>query len=131
VTALDTNVLVRYLVQDDEEQASKASAVIEALTPDNPAFIACIVLCEIHWVLKGAYKVRKEESVSILKRILSVAAFDIEHLAACLSAVRRYEQGKADFSDYVIQEIAARKGYSVTVTFDQRAAQEDGFRLLS
>jgi len=80
--ALDTNVLVRYIVQDDKEQAHKASALIERLSSDNQAFISCIVLCEVNWVLRSAYKISKQESAAVLKRILSVSVFDVEGTVA-------------------------------------------------
>jgi predicted nucleic-acid-binding protein len=73
--ALDTNVLVRYIVQDDREQAHQASALIEALSSDKKAFISCIVLCEVNWVLRTAYKTPKEQCVVVLKHILYLCQF--------------------------------------------------------
>jgi predicted nucleic-acid-binding protein len=125
--ALDTSVLVRYIVQDDKEQAHKASALIERLSSDHQAFISCIVLCEVNWVLKSAYKIPKQECVAVLRRILSVSAFDIERLACCMKALRRYEKEHADFSDYLIYEIAKDEGYDSVITFDRTAQNSDGF----
>lgn len=125
--ALDTNVLVRYIVQDDKEQAHKASALIELLSSDNQAFISCIVLCEVNWVLRSAYKISKQECAAVLKRILSVSVFDVERLACCMKALRRYEKENADFSDYLIYEIAKDEGYDSVVTFDRNAQKSDGF----
>lgn len=126
--ALDTNVLVRYIVQDDKHQAQQAAYAIERLTPDDPAFISCIVLCEVHWVLKTAYKIAKEERLTALKKVLSVAAFDIERLECCTKALKQYEKGQADFSDYLIQEIAREEGYDIVLTFDVKAQQDSGFQ---
>jgi predicted nucleic-acid-binding protein len=128
--ALDTNVIVRYIVQDDKEQARKASAVIEALSSERQAFISCIVLCEVNWVLKTAYNTSKEECVTVLKRILSVSAFDVERMVCCMKALRRYEKESADFSDYLIYEIAKEEGYEAVVTFDRNAQKSDGFQTL-
>ena len=126
--ALDTNVLVRYIVQDDKTQARQASKVIEGLTPDRPAFISCIVLCEINWVLRTAYKIAKSECVETIKNILSVAVFDIERLEPCLAALRQYEAGQADFSDYLIQNIAKQEGYDTVLTFDKKALKYTQFQ---
>ncbi len=126
--ALDTNILVRYIVQDDEEQAQKATHAIECLTSNDPAFISCVVLCEVHWVLKTAYKIAKEGRLAALKKILSVAAFDIERLECCIKALKHYEKGQADFSDYLIQEIARQEGYDVVLTFDAKAQHDSGFQ---
>ena len=126
--ALDTNVLVRYIAQDDKEQAKKATKVIESLTPEEPAFISGIVLCELNWVLKSFYKMPKKDRLATLQDILSVSVFDIEGLAESLRALKLYETGKADFSDYLIQQIAQQKGYDTVVTFDKNAQKGKGFK---
>jgi len=128
MVALDTNVLVRYIVQDNKEQAQKAACVIERLTSEDRAFISCIVLCEINWVLRTTYKISKEECLKTLKKIISVASFDIERIECCTRALKRYENGQADFSDYLIQEIARHEGYEVVLTFDARAQKDSGFQ---
>ncbi|ELR98761.1 PIN domain-containing protein [Gloeocapsa sp. PCC 73106] len=129
--ALDTNVLIRYIIQDDPEQAQKASEAIEQLTAQKQGFISCIVLCELNWVLKTAYKISKNDRVATLQRIFSVPAFDIEQLDCCVKALRRYEKGQADFSDYLIQQIAEQHGYKNLLTFDQKAFRETGFQSAS
>ena len=125
--ALDTNILVRYIVQDHKVQAEKATQVIEKLTASTPAFISCIVLCELNWVLKTAYKTPKEKRLKTLQGLLSVAVFDIERLDACLKALRQYKAGQADFSDYLIQQIVLHKGYDTVLTFDKKALKTSGF----
>lgn len=126
--ALDTNVLARYIVQDDKAQAQKAAKVIEALQPDAPAFISCIVLCELNWVLQSGYKVSKEERISALQGILTASVFVIERLEVCLKSLRLYEAGQGDYSDYLIQQIAKQEGYGTVLTFDKNAQKSDGFQ---
>lgn len=126
-TALDTNVLVRYIMQDDKAQAKKASKIIEDLTSDKPAFISSIVLCELNWVLKSFYKMPKKDRLETLQDILSVAVFDVQDLESCIRALKSYEQGKADFSDYLIQDIARIHGYETLMTFDKNAQKSKGF----
>jgi predicted nucleic-acid-binding protein len=126
--ALDTNVLVRYIVQDDPAQAKKATKIIEDLTVASPAFISCIVLCEINWVLQTAYKIPKKNRFEALQGILSVAVFDVERLGSCLKALKLYEGGSADFSDYLIQQIAGQAGYDTVLSFDKKALKHAGFK---
>ena len=126
--ALDTNVIIRYLVQDDKKQAQKASDFIENLNDDNLGFISCIVLCEINWVLKTAYKVPKKQCIEVLNNIVSIANFEIENLDCCLAALRHYKSGQADFSDYLIQSISQLKGCNSVITFDKKALKGEGFK---
>lgn len=126
--ALDTNVLVRYVVQDDKAQANLATKAVESLTPDAPAFIPCIVLCEFNWVLQSAYGISKKDRIAALQKILSVAVFSIEQLDACLQAVRLYETGPADFSDYLIRQISKKEGCEVVLTFDKNALKSESFK---
>jgi len=126
--AIDTNVLIRYIVEDNPEQTQKATEAIEQLTSEKQGFICCIVLCELNWVLKTAYKISKSERVATLQKILSVPVFEIEELDCCLKALRTYEKGSADFSDYLIQQIGEKHGYESLLTFDQKASRETGFQ---
>ena len=68
--ALDTNVLVRYLVQDDPIQSPKATEILDSLSESNRAFISCIVLCETFWVLKTSYRLSKKELLPLFGNIL-------------------------------------------------------------
>lgn len=125
---LDINVLVCYIVQDDKKQPQKAANAIEQLTSSERAFISCIVLCEVNWVLKTTYKIPRSERLANLKRVISVAKFEIERIECCTRALKRYEKGQADFSDYLIQEIAKLEGYNIVLTFDAKAQKDSGFQ---
>ncbi|GAB4305226.1 MAG: type II toxin-antitoxin system VapC family toxin [Oscillatoriaceae cyanobacterium] len=125
---LDTNILVRYLTQDDEQQWQQATAVIKQ---HQPCLITNIVLCELVWVLKGAnYGFRKDEIIHTLEAMLHSAAFEFESRSTVVQALQRYKQGKADFSDYLIGAIASQAGCTETVSFDGKLKQEKGFRCL-
>ncbi|MFM7631481.1 MAG: PIN domain-containing protein [Alphaproteobacteria bacterium] len=128
--ALDTNVLVRYLIQDDPEQSLKATQLLDTLSASNKAFIYCIVLCETFWVLKTSYQLPKASLVTVFNGILSVPVLDIEYPERCLMALHNYQMGRADFPDYLIKSIANHYGYHRILTFDKTAAQNDGFALL-
>lgn len=122
--ALDTNVLVRYLVQDDEEQAAIASELIEQqCRVDSPGYLSVVVLCELVWVLRGAYRYEKQLVVSVLEQLLVTAEFEVEHEEVVRSAVTEFKVGKADFSDYVIMCISREAGCKQMFSFDQKLAK--------
>ena len=129
---LDTNVLIRYIVQDDEQQAQLATDVIEnQCTTENPAFINEITLCEIVWVLKRAYRYDKTVILTILKQLLSVDEIYISSHPAAWAAYYDYEAGNADFSDYFIAQINKQMGCPFTFSFDKKACQNENFKLLT
>lgn len=129
---LDTNVLIRYIVQDDELQARLAGDLIEnQCSTENPAFINEITLCEIVWVLKRAYRYDKVVILTILKQLLSISEICISSHTAAWAAYSDYETGNADFSDYFIARINKKAGCPFTFTFDKKACQNGNFKLLS
>lgn len=123
---LDTNILVRYLTRDDEQQWQQAATVIQQ---NQPCFVTNIVLCELVWVLGGTtYGFRKDEIVSVLEAMLHSAAFEFEERSTADQALQRYKQGKADFSDYLIGAVSRQAGCTVTVSFDGKLKGERGFQ---
>lgn len=128
---LDTNVLVRYLVQDDPEQWKSAADYIKrAKTNSETCFINSIVLCELVWVLGTSYKLSRDEIIGILEKILRTNIFDFEDKNAAWWAVRQMKQGKADFSDYLIGRLNQTAGCTETASFNSKLRGAEGFRLL-
>ena len=127
---IDTNVLVRYLVQDDPEQSALASRLIDGLTVERPGFIALLTLAELVWVLRRAYGYRHELGRQTLAAILTTMEFQIEDRALALAALRDYENGGADYADCLIAQGALRAGCEAVYTFDRKATRHSGFRLL-
>ena len=128
---LDTNVLVRYLTQDDAAQARKADALINgAVARRERCVIGPIVLCELVWVLRDAYGTPKDDLVGALDRILATQQFEILDKDRVLEALEVYRTGRADFADYVIGAAHRHAGCSETATFDRRLRGAKGFRLL-
>lgn len=129
---LDTNVLVRHLVQDDPVQSRLASQFITAeCSREKPGFINRIVLCETVWVLESAYGYAREQIAAALERVARTSQFRIEDLPAVWSALRLYRAGKADLADCLLGETNRAEGCAETVTLDKKAARLSGFRLLS
>jgi predicted nucleic-acid-binding protein len=132
VIALDTNVLVRYITQDDADQAAAAPHIIEGrCTPGNPGWIALVVMCELVWVLTRAYRYEKAAIADLLDAILSAADLRVEHEDIAGAALQAWRTGGADFADCVIVE-SARAGEALPlVTFDRRLAEHTGAVLVS
>ncbi len=130
MTGIDTNVLVRYIVQDDPDQARKATRFItNECSSEDPGLINRIVLCELVWVLETAYGYPRENVAFVLEKILRTAQLKIEdHQEAWLS-FRDYQEG-GDFADAFIAAINRRLGCERTVTFDRTAARRPGFASL-
>lgn len=118
---LDTNVLVRFLVGDDVDQAKRAEEFIEQAANRGPLFINQIVLCELIWVLSYAYDYSKATLVDLLEKMLSTKQFEIEEREVVWSALALYKKTKADFSDCLLGTKNHQLGCTYTATFDQKA----------
>ena len=128
---LDTNVILRYIMQDDPVQARQATALIESLTADEPGFIPLIVLVEMVWVLFSAYRLNRHQVAQVLEQLAQLKEIRLDSTDLVLKALRIFKAGSADFSDCLIERIAANQGCQKTVTFDIAAAKSAGMVLLS
>ncbi|MFZ1029161.1 MAG: type II toxin-antitoxin system VapC family toxin [Limnoraphis robusta] len=121
---LDTNVIVRFLVRDDEQQWKIANQYInEALQANEPCLINNIVLCEVVWVLRSRYKLSREKLINTLETILKANLFIFENREAVEWAIAQMKLGNADFSDYLITRINQTYGCSETASFDAKLGQ--------
>ena len=127
---VDTNVLVRYITQDDDEQAAIATRWMESCNVETPGWISAIVLCEIVWVLSRAYHYDKATVQSVLQRIFLACELAVEQQEQAWSALRDYAEGNADFSDYLIAHLNRSAGCEYTVSFDKRISNHRLVRLL-
>ena len=128
VIGVDTNVLVRYLTKDDEQQGKKVTELLES---GEQCFIGNIVLCELVWVLRGKpYQFSREEISSTVEALLQCSVFELENRSLVYQALHRFKQGRADFSDYIIGAIAQQSGCRITTTLDQKLIGEKGFDVL-
>jgi len=126
MTGLDTNVLVRYLTQDDLAQARKANALIDgAVGKGEGLHLDVIVLCELVWVLRGAYDFAKETVGEAVEKILDAAQFSVDDRDLLREALEAYRAGQGDFAEYVLGLRNRKAGCSATVTLD-RALKKNG-----
>lgn len=125
---LDTNILVRYITQDDPAQSKIANLLLEKYADKTHSiFINNIVLCEIAWVLERGYKYSKSQIVKILRQMFFTKEFVFEEASVFLCALENYEANNLDFSDALILCINNKRGCKATYTFDRNAASVTGF----
>lgn len=130
--ALDTNVVVRYIVQDDTRQSAAATRLMEkSLAADNPGFISLVTLCEIVWVLEACYAADRERIHQVVEGLLGTKQLQVESAELVWKALRAWQGSPADFSDAVIGQSALAHGATRIVTFDKAAARLPSFELLT
>ena len=127
---LDTNVLVRFLVQDDPQQGALATRLMDELTAQAPGFVGREVLVELVWVLERAYGYGRAEVASALEGLLVAPEIRLEEHDDVGAALHRHRAGGAGFADLLIAAAARRAGASRVVTFDRRAARIEGVERL-
>lgn len=129
--ALDTNVLVRFLVDDDVDQTKIAGTLIDRLTDAAPGFIGREVLVELVWVLERAYGYERADIAAAFDGLLSATELLIEDADDIGLALELYRNDGFGFADLMIVAAARRAGAVELVTFDRKAARLPGVRLLS
>lgn len=127
---LDTNVLVRYVLQDDPRQSPRASRLVESLSADEPGFVPVVALVELAWVLGAGYKLPRGQLAAVLETLLRSKELVIDRADLVMQALARYSSGSADFADALIERMAAAVGCTTTMTFDQGAAKAAGMTLV-
>ena len=128
---LDTNVLVRYLTQDDPKQAALANHLIdETLTAEQPGFVSTVALVELVWVLEGGYQCDRSRVTEVLERLLRSKTIVVEQAEVAWQSARIFASTKADFADCVIARTGHANACDRTLTFDRAAAKGAGMELL-
>jgi predicted nucleic-acid-binding protein len=125
---LDSNILIRYVTQDDAIQSAKATTIIEQqLTEENPGFVSVVAMVETVWVLDRAYGLSTQEIATAVERMLQTAVLVVEDEQEIFTAVIALKGGKGSFADAVIAALGSRAGCSCTLTFDRKALRLSGF----
>ncbi len=128
---IDTNVLVRYIAQDDAAQSARATRLLEKeCSPATPGFVGLVVLLELVWVSESCYGASRSEVADIVRRILSIRQLVVQEAETAWKALRLFESSKADFSDCLVERMATAAGCTAVMTFDKAAARA-GMTLLA
>ncbi|HXT15265.1 MAG TPA: type II toxin-antitoxin system VapC family toxin [Gemmatimonadaceae bacterium] len=129
--ALDTNVLVRLIVGDDEAQARAAERLaVRARREQTALFVADVVLCELVWVLRSRLSLPRREIADALDQLLATELIVVADTAVIERTLDDYRNGKGDFADYLIREQARSAGAKEVATFDRALKGEPGFRIV-
>ena len=131
MTALDTNVLLRFVTWDDEAQARRAKQIIDqARESGDELFVSDVVLVEMAWVLARGYRQTRQELLATLRSVLSSKTLCFESFQRLATALTSFEEGRGDFADYLIRERAQEAGCKSVVTFDRRLKGQAGFKVV-
>lgn len=128
---LDTNVVVRYVMQDDPKQAPKATRILESLTVDDPGFMSLVSLVELVWVLASCYDLDRDRVGQAVDALLRTKELILDRAELVAQALRIFRSGSADFADCLIERCASNAGCGQTLTFDRSAAKSAGMTLIA
>jgi predicted nucleic-acid-binding protein len=129
--SLDTNVLVRIIVKDDDAQVDLARRLVKLMKDENERCLVTIaVLCELQWVLARVYKASREELTAVVEMLLNDGVFVLEDTELVQEALKRFRSGKADLPDFLIGGKSLSLGATSTYTFDNALRHENGFSIL-
>ncbi|EXI66577.1 MAG: putative nucleic-acid-binding protein [Candidatus Accumulibacter adjunctus] len=131
MTGLDTNVLVRYIMQDDAEQSLLSTRLVESLSVESPGFVALISVVELGWVLNSAYDLDRNQIAEAFEGLLRTKEIVVERAETVWKALRIFQRTNADLADCLIERSAAAAGCSMTVTFDRGAVKGCGMTLVT
>ncbi|MDZ7591356.1 MAG: type II toxin-antitoxin system VapC family toxin [Rubrivivax sp.] len=127
---LDTNVLARYVMQDDPRQSPRATRLIESLSAEAPGFVPVVTLVELVWVLSGSYGLNRAQVATVIETLLRSRELLIDRAELVAQALARFGTAGADFADALIERIATAAGCGETMTFDSGAARVAGMTLV-
>lgn len=128
---LDTNVLVRYIMQDDPKQSPKATEIVESLDGVGSGYVTLVSIVELVWVLGASYDLSRSQVAQALDGIIRTKQFRIEGADQVIRALRVFKAGKSDFADCLIERSANSAGCEKTITFDVGASKHAGMILVS
>ena len=131
MTGVDTNVLVRYLVEDDEHQTKRVERFLqESRAAGELVYISTVVLCETSWVLRSVFGKSRAKVLSTIEQLIDSDIFQVEDADSVRKAVQLALRSKADFTDHLIGEIHLARGCRFTLTFDRSLKSSSAFSVL-
>jgi predicted nucleic-acid-binding protein len=130
MTGLDTNVLLRFLLQDEPDQSAKAAALMGTFSVQEPGFISSVTLAESVWVLERSYRKPKQEVSCFVRGLLDAEQMIVENHDEVTQALRKFDASNADFADCLIERLCHSARCTRTMTFDANASKVAGMVLL-
>ncbi len=128
---IDTNILVRFLVADDERQAKKVYNIFKKAESDKfELFVPLLVILELIWVLESAYEISREDILDSIREMLLMPILKFEHLSVLQQFTHTAQNNKYDLSDLLIAHSAKQQGCETVITFDQKASKSIMFELV-
>jgi predicted nucleic-acid-binding protein len=127
----DTNVLVRYIMQDDLKQSPLATRLIESRSVESRGFVPLVSVVELFWVMSSAYELDRGQLIAALEGLLRTKELVVERAEIVWKALRIFQTANVDFADCLIERSAAAGGCERTMTFDRSAAKNAGMTLLA
>jgi predicted nucleic-acid-binding protein len=119
---LDTNILVRFMTQDDPQQSALANDVFQTrLTEEEPGFVSVVAVAEMAWVLDRSYRLPDKDVAAAIERVLQTDNLIVENEQAVFTAMIALKEGLGTFADALIGALGAHAGCRCTLTFDRRA----------
>jgi predicted nucleic-acid-binding protein len=128
---LDTNVLVRYIMQDDLKQSPLATRLIESRSVESRGFVPLVSVVELFWVMSSAYELDRGQLIAALEGLLRTKELVVERAEIVWKALRIFQTANVDFADCLIERSAAAAGCEKTMTFDRGVAKSAGMTLLA
>lgn len=124
---IDTNIIIRFLTNDDPVQAKKVMRFFsQSEKNETQLFISSCVLLESIWVLESGYNFSKEDILTALNSLLHLPYITFENEGALSSFFNKVEYSKMDLSDALIGAVNKFKKCEYTLTFDKLAVSESG-----
>ncbi len=130
MAALDTNILVRYLVADDKKQFQTAKELIEGGGSDQTYFVPISVIVELEWVLRSLYDQSKAQNLELLSKLLESRELEFQEEASIEIALNLYSENNTDFADCLHVAAAFSHDRAPLITFDRKASRLDDAELL-
>jgi len=129
--AIDTNILIRFLVKDDEQQAEIVYRLFKKTESSKEAlFVPIAVVLETVWVLESVYNIPRQEILDSINELLLMPILEFEAQSAILSFISSAKETKIDLSDILIAHAAKFAGCECMLTFDRKSSGFELFELL-
>lgn len=128
---IDTNVLVRYFIEDDPVQSRLTDSFFRSLSSADPGWISQATILEFAWIMKSVRRLDRKTIAAMMGKLTMLDSIVVERADIVDKALQWYRNGNAEFADCLIAASGRAAGCAKTVTFDKIAARDAGMELLA